>query len=88
MSFPSEHWAQIHSTNPLERLNREIRRRTDVVSIFQNRPSVLRLVGALLIEQHEDWQIGRKYFSKESMNKMVNPTLAPYTLALTSLLYK
>jgi len=88
MAFPSEHWAQIYSTNPLERLNREIRRRTDVVSIFPNRPSVLRLVGSLLIEQHEEWQIGRKYFSKESMNKVVNPSLAPYTLAPTSLLHK
>ena len=74
MAFPAEHWVQLHSTNPLERLNREIRRRTDVVSIFPNRSSVLRLVGTLLIEQHEEWQIGRKYFSKESMNKVVNPT--------------
>lgn len=88
MAFPAEHWAQIHSTNPLERLNREIRRRTDVVSIFPNRPSVLRLVGTLLIEQHEEWQIGRKYFSKESMNKVVGSIDAPYTLAPTSLLHK
>lgn len=88
MAFPPEHWAQIHSTNPLERLNREIRRRTDVVSIFPNRPSVLRLVGTLLIEQHEEWQIGRKYFSKESMNKVMSPSNGPYTLAPTSLLHK
>lgn len=88
MEFPHEHWAQLHSTNPLERLNREIRRRTDVVSIFPNRPSVLRLVGALLIEQHEEWQISRKYFSKESMNKVVKPTIAPYTLTPVALLHK
>lgn len=88
MGFPQVHWAQIHSTNPLERLNREIRRRTDVVCIFPNRQSVMRLVGALLIEQHDEWQIGRKYFSKESMNKVINPTGAPYTLAPASVLHK
>jgi putative transposase len=66
MDFPREHWAQLHSTNPLERLNREIRRRADVVSIFLNRQSVIRLVGSILIEQHEEWQIGRRYFSKET----------------------
>lgn len=88
MEFPQEHWAQIHSTNPLERLNREIRRRADVVSIFPNRQSVIRLVGSILIEQHEEWQIGRKYFSKESMYKLVKPAIATYTLAPEALLHK
>lgn len=88
MAFPSVHWAQFHSTNPLERLNREIRRKIDVVSIFPDRPSLIGLVGLLLIEQHEEWQVGRKYFSKESMNKVLDPTGITYSLAPVSLLHK
>lgn len=65
--FPVEHHRQIHSTNPLERQNREIRRRTDVVGIFPNGPSLTRLVTMLLIEQNEEWSVGRRYFSLESM---------------------
>jgi len=73
-SFPLEHRRQIWSTNSLERLNKEVSRRCDVVGIFPNRSSLLRLVGAVLEEQHDEWQVGRRYFSTESMNKLLQPT--------------
>ena len=70
-TFPSEHQRSIHSTNPLERLNREVRRRTRVVGVFPDRPSVYRLAGTLLMETDEDWRAGRCYFSQESMRIML-----------------
>lgn len=77
-AFPRRHWSQIWSTNPLERVNKVIKRRTDVVGLFPNTAALLRLSGSVLIEQHDEWEAAdRRYFSEASMLELAaitNPT--------------
>src|SRR5215211_4495277 len=75
--FPAEHWSKLRSTNPLERVNREIGRRSDVVGIFPNDAALLRLAGMLLLEQNDEWLVGRRYLSETSMTLVLANATAP-----------
>jgi transposase-like protein len=72
MDFPREHWPQIASTNPFERLNREIKRRADVVGTFPNDDAIVRLVGALMLETKDEWTVARRYMSLETLARVTN----------------
>ena len=74
-AFPAEHWSKLRSTNPLERFNREIGRRTDVVGIFPDDRSLVRLVSMLAIEANDEWLVGRGYIAKHSMEPLLEERL-------------
>jgi putative transposase len=73
MDFPAQHRSKIHSTNPLERLNKEVKRRADVVGIFPNEGSIIRLIGAVLLEANDEWQLQHRYMQTEPMAELMTP---------------
>lgn len=72
MSFPAQHRVKLHSTNPLEQLNKEVKRRADVVGIFPNESSIIRLIGVVLMEQNDEWQLQSRYMQVEGMAELKN----------------
>ncbi len=70
MTFPKDHRTRLHSSNPLERLNKEIKRRTHVVGIFPNENAILRLVGALMLEQNDEWAVTRRYMTLDTIDEV------------------
>ena len=81
MTFPRDHSSKIHSSNPLERVNKEIKRRTNVVGIFPNEAAVTRLVGAILAEQSDEWAVCRRYITLETLAQIRDPEPGPLTIA-------
>jgi transposase-like protein len=84
LDFPVQHRTKIHSTNPLERLNKEVKRRADVVGIFPNEASIIRLVGAVLLEQNDEWAMQHRYMQVEGMAELTAGSNENTTLALTT----
>ena len=75
MDFPAQHRTKIHSTNPLERLNKEVKRRADVVGIFPNEGAIIRLIGAVLLEANDEWQLQHRYMQTEAMAEIATPVI-------------
>jgi putative transposase len=75
LDFPAQHRSKIHSTNPLERLNKEAKRRADVVGIFPNEGSIIRLIGAVLLEANDEWALQHRYLQTEAMVELTPPTI-------------
>jgi putative transposase len=75
MTFPAQHRTKLHSTNPLERLNKEVKRRADVVGIFPNEASIVRLIGAVLLEHNDEWQLMHRYMQVEAMAELLMPAV-------------
>ena len=73
LAFPAQHRTKLHSTNPLERLNKEVKRRADVVGIFPNDASITRLIGAVLLEQNDEWQLQHRYMQLDAMAELLQP---------------
>ena len=82
MAFPARHRTKLHSTNTLERLNKEVKRRADVVGIFPSEQSILRLIGAVLLEANDEWQLQHRYMGVEAMGETLTPTPTDETLQL------
>ena len=83
MTFPAQHRTKLHSTNPLERLNKEVKRRADVVGIFPNDDSIVRLIGAVLLEQNDEWQLQHRYMQIEGMAELATPLIEEAPLQIT-----
>jgi putative transposase len=77
MSFPRQHRTKLHSTNPIERLNKEVKRRADVVGIFPNEASIMRLIGAVLFEQNDAWQTSSRYMMVEAFARIDTEEIDP-----------
>jgi putative transposase len=82
MTFPAQHRTKLHSTNPLERLNKEVKRRADVVGIFPNEASIVRPIGAVLLEQKDEWQLMHRSMQVEAMAELLMPAADPDPMQL------
>lgn len=84
LDFPSQHRTRIYSTNSLERLNKEVKRRADVVGIFPNEGSIIRLIGAVLLEANDEWQTQNRYMQTEPMAELIATGSKPQTIRVST----